>query len=111
MSSLIQYQLSKDANRVTTEDVIYPSKYVNAYVLAAGQPQTVIVPAGARIAMFSFTDNFYANFQGGVAAVPSANIINGSSSELNPINRDVSKCTSFSVIAPGTCILTISYFT
>ena len=39
-------------------DVIYPPKYVNAYVLAAGVAQAVTIPAGARVAIFNSTSQF-----------------------------------------------------
>jgi hypothetical protein len=90
-------------------DVVYPAKYVDAYVLAAATPQMVIIPAGARVAMFSATNNFYVNFAG-AAAEPTVNITNGSGSELNPLARDIRGYSSFSVVSPSGCILTIAYF-
>ena len=90
-------------------DVIYPPKYVNAYVLAAGVGRGVTIPAGARIAVFSSNTNFYVNWLA-TAAVPLANITDGSAPELNPVARDVSGYTSFSVVSQDACVLTIAYF-
>jgi hypothetical protein len=109
MAELIQYQLSRDANNLPNGDIIYPSKYINAYVLAAGSPKTVNIPTGARVAMFSATNNYYVNFTG-AAAEPAGDIINGYASELNPVARDVTGYTTFSVVSPAACILTIAFF-
>lgn len=109
MAELIQYQLSRDANLLPHGDVVYPSKYVNAYVLSAGAPVTVNIPTGARVAVFNSNTNFYVNWLA-AAAVPSGNITDGSAPELNPVARDVTGYVSFSVISPDACVLTIAYF-
>jgi hypothetical protein len=110
MPSMIQYQLAYDANRHPHGAIVAPSQHVDAYVLAASVAQTVTVPAGARIAVFSCGADFLVNFQGAAAAVPAANITSGAAPELNPTVRDLTGQTSFSVIAETNCILTISYF-
>ena len=71
--------------------------------------QSVTVPAGARIAVFNSTGNFYANWLA-AAAVPTANITDGSGPELNPVARDISGLASFSLIAPANCVVTVAYF-
>lgn len=109
MAEIIQYQLSRDANMLPNGDVIYPPKYVNAYVLVAGVAQTVTIPAGARVAIFTSTGNFYVNWLT-TAAVPATNVTNGSASELNPVARDLSGYTSFSMICSVNCVATITYF-
>lgn len=109
MAELIQYQLSRDANFLAQGDVIYPSKHIDAYVLAAGVAKSVTIPTGARVAIFNATANFYVNWNA-VAAVPAADITNGSGPELNPVARDVTGDTAFSMIAPADCIVTIAYF-
>jgi hypothetical protein len=109
MPELIFYQLSRDANRLANGDVLFPSKYVNAYVLAAGIAQTITIPSGARVAVFSSTGNFYVNWLA-AAIEPTGNITNGSGPELNPVARDVSGYGSISVIAPSICTLTVAYF-
>lgn len=109
MAELIFYQLSKDANRLPYGDVIFPAKYVNAYVLAANTAQPVTIPTGARVAMFSATSNFYVKFQG-AAAVPTVNVTNGSAPELNPTARDVTGYTTLSLVAPADSVVTICYF-
>ena len=109
MAEIIQYQLSRDANMLANGDVIYPPKYVNAYVLAAGVAQAVTIPAGARVAIFTSTSNFYVNWLA-TAAEPGSNITDGSAPELNPVARDLTEYTSFSMISPADCVVTITYF-
>jgi hypothetical protein len=110
MAELIYYQLSKDANRLPHGDVLFPPKYVNAYVLTGGSAATTInVPTGARVALFNSTGNFYVNWLAS-ASVPSTSITDGSGPELNPIARDISGYGSFSLVAPSDCIVTIAYF-
>lgn len=110
MAELIYYELSRDANRLAHGDVVFPSKYVDAYVLTGGAAATpVTVPTGARVAVFNSTGNFYVNWLV-TAAVPTTNITNGAAPELNPVARDLTGYSSFSLVAPADCILTIAYF-
>lgn len=109
MPSLIQYQLSGDANNKVHGDVLPPSQYIDAYVMAPGEAQTITIPTGARIAIFNSSANFYVNWQA-AAAEPTNNITDGSGPELNPMVRDVSDYSSFSMVAPDACVVTIAYF-
>lgn len=110
MAELIQMVIVRDANRKAESFAIIPSQYVNAYVLVAATAQAVTIPTGARFALFSCNNDFYVDFQGGTAAVPAANVTNGSAPELNPAVRGIEGLSSFSVISPDAAILTISYF-
>ncbi len=108
--AISQFRCTNDYNYSAIGEIIYPPTYVNAYVLTGGAAATLVtVPTGARIAMFSSTNNFYANWLT-TAATPVADITSGAAPELNPVSRDVTDYTTFSVIAPVTCVLTISYF-
>lgn len=53
------------------------SNYVLARVLAAGVAESITVPAGAAVVVFSATADFYANARG-TAAVPAADVTDGS---------------------------------
>ena len=107
---LSNFRITEDINYTPQSDIIYPPKFVNAYVLTGGaEATTVTVPTGARVAIFSSTNNFYVNWLT-TSATPVADITNGSAPELNPEARDVQGYATFSVIAPVTCVLTISYF-
>jgi hypothetical protein len=109
MAEIVQYQLAVDANYYRQGDVIFPPKFVNAYVMAAGVAQGVTIPTGVRVAIFSSTMNFYVNWLA-AATVPVANVNDGSGPELNPTARDVTGYASFSMIAPADCVVTVAYF-
>lgn len=94
----------------TARGVYNSSAFVNAYVLSAGVADTVTVPAGMRVAGFASTGNFYANFNGAVAAVPSVDITNGTASVLNPTVRCVVPAQTISIIAPTNCVVTVSFY-
>jgi hypothetical protein len=86
-----------------------PSDHVNALVLTAGAAKTATVPANATLAAFSATSQFYVNFFA-TAVIPSGDITNGSAPELSPTIRQVESGSTFSVVAPVDCIVTISYY-
>jgi hypothetical protein len=86
--------------------------YVNARVLAAGVSETSTMPADTRLVIFSANCDFYAS-PGASAAVPAADVTDGTASELNPTawyfanaagaTQQVSVITS-----AATCIITIT---
>jgi hypothetical protein len=86
------------------------SRYNNAYVLAAGVAQTITVPTGYRVLAFSSTGNFFADFNGATAIVPSTSITNGTADVLNPTVRLVEPGQTISIIAPSNCIVTVSFY-
>ncbi len=61
---------------------------VNNYVLVASTNKAVTVPTGASYAIFSANADIWVRV-GGVAAVPSGDVTDGTGSELNPIIRRV----------------------
>lgn len=86
------------------------SDTVNAYVMT-GSSIAVTVPSGARYASFSATGPFYVKFAaGGTAAIPGANVTDGSASVLNPTVRDITDLASFAVIGTAGVVVTISYY-
>lgn len=82
-----------------------PSGHVNARVLA-GAAESVTVPTGAKIAVFSATADFYANATATAAAA--TDIDNGTASELNPSVWDVTGLTSISLF--GTASVTVAFY-
>ena len=86
------------------------SDTVNSYVLVANTAQTVTIPAGATVMAFASTGNFYANFRGATAVVPTVNITNGTSSELNPTVRSTAGLSTISIISSATPVVTISFY-
>lgn len=89
---------------------VNPADYVNNYVLAANVAETVTVPSGAQAVSFSANGDFYVNFNGGTAAVPSVDITNGTGSELNPSIRYIAGWSSFSIVAPATTVVVLAYY-
>lgn len=85
--------------------------YVDNIVLAAGVAKTVTVPSGATHALFNCTGDFWARFATGEdAAVPAADVEDGSGSSLNPVMRDVNALTEFSLISAANSLVSISFF-
>lgn len=58
-------------------------EYIDARVLAAGVAEVYTVPSGADVVMFASDAPFYARANA-AAAVPAADVSDGSASDLNP---------------------------
>ena len=86
------------------------SDTVHSYVLVAATAQSVTIPVGATAMAFASTGNFYANLRGAVAIVPSVNITNGTSPELNPTVRSTAGLSTISIISAATPTVTISFY-
>lgn len=84
------------------------SDSVMSRALAAGVAETITVPAGASIVVFSSNCDFYVKADG-VAAVP-GDVTDGSASALNPSVRDVSAVSEISVISAEGGIVTAEFF-
>lgn len=90
--------------------VFNPSDTINAYVMT-GASQAVTVPTYATIVSFSSTGNFYVKWTaGGTAAIPGANVTDGTASELNPTTRDLNGLASFAIIGAASVVVTVSYY-
>jgi hypothetical protein len=84
--------------------------YVDARVLAAAANESHTVPAGVKYVIFSMScAAFYAK-PGGTAAVPAADVTDGSGSELNPGAWYVDGMTAIGLISPTTCTVTLSFY-
>lgn len=87
-----------------------PPSSIMARVLAANTAESITVPTGAKVVLFSGNTPFYANCYA-TAAVPAADITDGTSPELNPVSYILpSDVTSISVIAPAAGIVTASFY-
>lgn len=71
---------------------------------------TFTVPSGARFVLFAATGDFYVRWDGSAAAIPSADVTNGSGSEVNPIVRSVKGSETFSIIAAADVIVTMAWY-
>jgi hypothetical protein len=83
--------------------------YIDARVLAAGVAEVHTIPADARFVIFSGTDDFYVMVDG-AAAVPAADVVNGSASELNPTILDIENATTIGIISPVICTVTLTFY-
>jgi hypothetical protein len=83
--------------------------YVDARVLAAAVSEDQAVPTGARHVIFSATADFYAE-KGGTAAVPAADVTNGTASELNPTIWSLDGVSTIGLIAPGATVITLTFY-
>lgn len=84
--------------------------YVDARVLATNVAEVWTAPANARFVLFSATCNFYAA-PNAAAAVPAADITDGTSSELNPAAwYSSTPFVTIGLIAPSACVVTLSVY-
>lgn len=86
--------------------------YVDARVLGVATNEDHTVPSGVRWVIFSANGDFYAK-AGGTAAVPAADVTDGSGSQLNPsaweLPRDGSVAT-IGLIAPAATVVTMAFY-
>lgn len=86
------------------------SDKVNNYVTVASTAQTVTIPTGATVAVFNSTVPFYVNFAGATAAVPVANITDGTGVVYQPSSRYVGGLSTFSIISASVGVITIEFY-
>lgn len=84
--------------------------YIDAQVLAANVAEVWTAPANARFVIFSGNCNFYAR-PAAAAAVPAADVADGTASELNPAAWYFANgATTIGLIAPTACVVTMSVY-
>ena len=83
--------------------------YVDNVVLVANAAQTVTVPAGASRVLIGTTATPFYLRKGGTAAVPGANVLDGTGSAINPSDRLVTGGDTFSLIAPANTIISLEW--
>jgi hypothetical protein len=82
---------------------------VNNYLLVASTNKAVTVPTGANFALFSASADSWVNV-GGVAAVPSGDVTDGTGSELNPSLRRVEAGGTIGVISEYAAKVSIVFY-
>jgi hypothetical protein len=90
-----------------------PPAYVDVRVLAANAAERHAVPQGAKKVIFSGNADFFAKFGDGTvtAALPAADVLDGSGSELNPEAREIpSDCTHISLVSASATIVSLSFY-
>ena len=106
--ALQNFQIIKDRSNFAGTLTLQACTYATAEAVTTGA-QTITVPTGANFVNFSGTGNFYVNFTT-TAVVPVSNVSNGSAAILNPGCRSVQGLTSFSIIAPASCVVTMEWY-
>lgn len=82
---------------------------IDNYVLAASTNKAVTVPAGAEYALFAADADIWVKV-GGVAAVPSGDVTDGTGSELNPVVRRVEPGGTVGVISEYAAKVSITFY-
>jgi hypothetical protein len=83
--------------------------HIDARALAANVAESHTVPAGAKFVIFGSDGDFYAR-PNGTAAVASADVTDGSGSELNPVIWDLTGVTSIGLVSPAGRVVTLTFY-
>lgn len=117
------FHIPTDAARRFASALRPPPSYVDVRVLAANTNEDHTVPADGAYVIFSADcAEFYVK-RGGTAAVPGADVTNGSGSELNPAGyyvadisgganagSSVAATTTLGLISPTACTVTMAWY-
>lgn len=103
------FSIFPDTTRNFSSSVLLPPAYTDAIVLAPNVSQTQAVPTAATWVVFSANCNFFAA-TGASASVPAATTTNGSAAMQNPAAWNVTGFTQVTVVAPGACTVTLSFY-
>jgi hypothetical protein len=105
---------SRDANRWILDEVYNQSGYIAAMVFSGAAAKSSTPPAGAKFVRISTTVAVYVKI-GGTAAVPAADVTDGSGSALlapgQSIVHDLAGATSVGVAAGAAAVVTLTYYT
>lgn len=89
---------------------VFPqSDTIYAVVLEASTEDSITIPTGATIAFIASTATFWMKIDG-TAAVPLANVEDGSASELNPTSCVLRGNSTMSFISAQACTVTIAFY-
>ncbi len=87
--------------------------YIDARVLAAATAERHQIPTGAKYVVFAADATFYARFGDSsvTAAVPAADVTDGTGSMVNPEAREIpSGVTHISLIASAATVVTMAFY-
>lgn len=110
VSAQQSFRIMPEAQKGYSSMIRVAPAYVDARVLAAAVNETHTVPSGANAVIFSSNCAAFYAIIGPTAAVPAADVTNGTASELNPTAWYVGAATQIGLIAPGACIVTLSWY-
>ena len=104
---------SKDANRWIVDGIRNQSGYIAAMVFSGAAAKSSTAPAGAKLVKLTATVAVYVKV-GGAAAVPAADVTDGSASELLPAGGtmfvDLGGATTVGVAAGAASVVTLVYY-
>lgn len=96
-------------------DALQPSVYIDYRVLAASTAETITHPTSAIRAVLIPNQDVYVNNQGAAAAVPAADITDGTGPVFIPAGTarafEVVAAGTLSIICATTAVVAIEYFT
>ena len=95
---------------VQADAFVEAPQHINAVVLVANTAQDITIPDDGDLVAFTRTANFFARYDGGVAAVPSAAVKDGSAAECNPRQRSIRGVQRISVVSDTDCIVTAAFY-
>ena len=105
---------ARDANRWIMDEVHNQSGYINAMVFSGAAAKTSTPPASARIVKITTTVAVYVNV-GAAAAVPAADVTDGTASALLPaggsVTLDLAGAATVGVAAGAAAVVTLTYYT
>ena len=103
------FQLFPDQRKGFNSYIRNAPKYIDVRVLAANVNETHTTPS-ANVVLFSSNCAAFYAIIGPTAAVPAADVTDGSGSELNPSAWFVGKAAQIGLISPTACTVTISWY-
>lgn len=83
--------------------------HVNALTLAASTAESFTIPSGALYVVFSSEADFWCR-RDATASVPTGDVTDGTSAELNPTGYEIFGITSISVISETAQIITAAFY-
>ena len=81
----------------------------NVFVLAANTVQSMAVPTGATVAVFTATGNFWVRSTT-FAAAPTVTASDGTAPQLNPSARDVADVASIFIVSDTACSVGVVFY-
>ena len=111
MLDFLASQTSFNEHGTRSSFALTPSDHVNDAVLAAGVAKQYTVPASANWVAFSPDGDFYAKFGANpTAAIPAADVTDGTGSVLNPTVRYINGVAKISLIASIATVVTMEFY-
>ena len=108
---MIRWSQAVDQNGNPVFSGIPQSDTINAMVFSDAGVKSDTVPTGANLVYISVAggSNIFVKI-GGTAAVPTADVTDGSASEAGALGRWLKGASAVGVAADGACVVTLAYY-